>query len=56
MLRTGSAPARGADMLSGGIPAYNVYETCDGRHMACGSLEPKFRQKRPAKCLACRIW
>jgi len=45
VLRTGSAPARGADMLSGGIPAYNVYATKDGRHMACGSLEPKFWQK-----------
>jgi len=45
VLRTGSAPPRGADMLSGGIPAYNVYATKDGRHMACGSLEPKFWQK-----------
>jgi alpha-methylacyl-CoA racemase len=45
VLRTGAAPARGADMLSGGIPAYNVYATKDGRHMACGSLEPKFWQK-----------
>jgi alpha-methylacyl-CoA racemase len=45
VLRKGEAPARGADMLSGGIPAYNIYETKDGRHMAVGSLEPKFWQQ-----------
>jgi crotonobetainyl-CoA:carnitine CoA-transferase CaiB-like acyl-CoA transferase len=45
VLRSGQAPARGADRLSGGIPAYNIYETRDGRHMAVGSLEPKFWQK-----------
>ena len=45
VLRHGQAPARGADQLSGGIPAYNIYPTKDGRHMAVGSLEPKFWQK-----------
>lgn len=45
VLRNGNAPARGGDMLSGGIPAYNVYDTKDGYHMAVGSLEPKFWQK-----------
>jgi crotonobetainyl-CoA:carnitine CoA-transferase CaiB-like acyl-CoA transferase len=45
VLRQGRAPARGGDLLSGGIPAYNIYATKDGRHMAVGSLEPKFWQK-----------
>ena len=45
VLRSGKAPARGADLLSGGIPAYNIYATKDGRYMAVGSLEPKFWQK-----------
>lgn len=35
-------PARGESMLGGGIAAYNVYETSDGRHLAVGALEPKF--------------
>lgn len=35
-----SAPNTG--MLDGGIPAYNVYETADGRYLAVGPLEPKF--------------
>lgn len=45
VLAGGKAPARGQDELSGGIPAYNIYATRDGRHMAVGSLEPKFWQK-----------
>ena len=45
VLADGKAPARGADQLSGGIPAYNIYATKDSRHMAVGSLEPKFWQK-----------
>jgi len=32
----------GEGMLTGGIPAYNVYETADGRYLAVGALEPKF--------------
>jgi alpha-methylacyl-CoA racemase len=34
--------ARGVNMLDGGAPYYNVYETADGRHMAAGPLEAKF--------------
>ena len=33
---------RGVNMLDGGAPYYAVYETADGRHMAVGSIEPKF--------------
>jgi alpha-methylacyl-CoA racemase len=33
---------RGVNMLDGGAPFYNVYETSDGRHMAVGPLESKF--------------
>jgi len=34
--------ARGAEALTGGIAAYNVYATKDGKAMALGALEPKF--------------
>jgi alpha-methylacyl-CoA racemase len=33
---------RAVNLLDGGMPFYDVYETADGRHMAVGSLEPKF--------------
>ena len=33
---------RAANLLDGGMPFYDVYETADGRHMAVGSLEPQF--------------
>ena len=33
---------RAANLLDGGVPFYDVYETADGRHLAVGSLEPKF--------------
>ncbi len=33
---------RGVNLLDGGMPFYDVYETADGRHMAVGPLEPKF--------------
>ena len=33
---------RGANLLDGGAPFYDVYETSDGRHLAIGALEPKF--------------
>lgn len=39
---TGQPPARGADMLSGGLPNYSVYTCADGKHIALGALEPKF--------------
>jgi alpha-methylacyl-CoA racemase len=33
---------RAANLLDGGVPYYDVYETADGRHLAVGSLEPRF--------------
>jgi alpha-methylacyl-CoA racemase len=33
---------RGTNMLDGGAPYYDVYETSDGRHVAIGAIEPKF--------------
>src|SRR4051794_21618891 len=33
---------RGANLLDGGVPYYDVYETSDGRHMSVGALEPQF--------------
>ena len=42
LLEGGKAPARGAGMLDGGLPCYNVYRTKDGRFMAVGALERKF--------------
>lgn len=33
---------RGANLLDGGAPWYDVYETSDGRHVAVGALEEPF--------------
>jgi alpha-methylacyl-CoA racemase len=33
---------RASNLLDGGLPWYDVYETSDGRHMAVGALEPQF--------------
>ena len=33
---------RGANLLDGGVPFYDVYETADGRHVSVGALEPQF--------------
>jgi alpha-methylacyl-CoA racemase len=33
---------RAANLLDGGVPYYDVYETSDGRHMSVGALEPQF--------------
>src|SRR6266540_4796814 len=33
---------RGANLLDGGAPFYDVYETADGEYLAVGALEPKF--------------
>jgi alpha-methylacyl-CoA racemase len=33
---------RGANLLDGGAPFYDVYETADGGHMAVGAIEPQF--------------
>ncbi len=41
-VNNGSTPAPGRDLLTGGVPCYNVYRTSDGRFMAVGALELKF--------------
>ncbi len=41
-LDQGSKPQPGRDALNGGIPAYNVYRTADGKYMTLAALEPKF--------------
>jgi alpha-methylacyl-CoA racemase len=33
---------RGANLLDGGAPFYDVYETADRKHMSVGALEPQF--------------
>jgi len=33
---------RGVNLLDGGVPWYDVYETADGEWMAVGALEPRF--------------
>jgi alpha-methylacyl-CoA racemase len=33
---------RQANLLDGGMPFYDLYETSDGRHMSVGPLEPQF--------------
>ena len=33
---------RGGNLLDGGAPFYDVYETADGRYVSIGSLEPQF--------------
>ncbi len=33
---------RGTNLLDGGAPYYDLYETSDGRHMSVGALEPQF--------------
>jgi len=33
---------RAANLLDGGAPFYDVYETSDAKHLAVGALEPKF--------------
>lgn len=38
----GKPAAPGCDLLTGGVPCYNVYRTRDGRFMAVGALELKF--------------
>lgn len=38
----GRPASPGRDLLTGGVPCYNVYRTKDGRFMAVGALELKF--------------
>ncbi len=33
---------RAVNLLDGGMPFYDLYETSDGRHMSVGPLEPRF--------------
>lgn len=42
MNRGSWAGAPGTNVIDSGSPFYQVYETLDGRHMAFGSVEPKF--------------
>ena len=43
-LATGTTPARGAWLLTGGLACYRVYRASDGKYLAVGALEPKFWQ------------
>jgi crotonobetainyl-CoA:carnitine CoA-transferase CaiB-like acyl-CoA transferase len=38
----GASTERGASLLSGGAPFYNLYETADRKFISIASLEPKF--------------
>lgn len=38
----GTPPSRGATLLNGAVPHYNVYECADGGWISLGSLEPHF--------------
>jgi crotonobetainyl-CoA:carnitine CoA-transferase CaiB-like acyl-CoA transferase len=42
MHAAGSREAPGEGLLDGGVPAYDLYETADGRYLAVGALEPEF--------------
>jgi alpha-methylacyl-CoA racemase len=33
---------RAVNLLDGGVPYYDLYETADGRHVSVGALEPQF--------------
>lgn len=39
---SGKSPLPGVERLSGGMPAYNIYRTRDGRSISLGILEPHF--------------
>lgn len=43
--REGRSPAPGADLLTGGVPCYQLHRTRDDRWMAVGALELKFWRK-----------
>jgi len=40
---------RASNLLDGGIPYYDVYETSDGKHMTVGALEPQFYDELVSK-------
>ena len=45
-LKTGSwSETRGNNILDGGAPWYNVYETKDGKYVSIGSIETRFYQE-----------
>jgi crotonobetainyl-CoA:carnitine CoA-transferase CaiB-like acyl-CoA transferase len=41
----GELPVRGGEYVTGGIAAYNTYQTRDGEAVTLGALEPKFLQR-----------
>lgn len=43
-LSTGAEPTRGATLLTGQYPWYNIYETKDGKYLSVGAIEPWFYQ------------
>jgi alpha-methylacyl-CoA racemase len=43
MQQSGFQFERGTNLLDGGAPYYDVYETSDGRHVSIASLEPQFQ-------------
>jgi crotonobetainyl-CoA:carnitine CoA-transferase CaiB-like acyl-CoA transferase len=42
VLAGGASPSRGATVLNGSVPHYNVYQCSDGGWISIGSLEPHF--------------
>ena len=50
--RSSQRARRGKDLLTGGVPSYDVYETADGRWLAVGALEPVF-WARACEVLGC---
>ncbi|WP_341926752.1 CaiB/BaiF CoA-transferase family protein [Nocardioides psychrotolerans] len=38
----GYTEERGANLLDGGVPFYDIYETSDAKHLSVGALEPQF--------------
>ncbi|NHA00941.1 CoA transferase [Nocardioides sp. W3-2-3] len=45
---------RAANLLDGGAPYYDIYETADGEHMSVGALEPQFYDLFLEACSASR--
>ncbi len=48
----GWSEPRGANLLDGGAPFYDTYETADGRHVSLAPLEPKFFARLAARARA----
>ena len=47
---------RAANLLDGGMPFYDLYETSDGRHMSVGALEPQFYAELMRLVGACLLY